>query len=286
MEKLKLGITTDCVCDLPQKTLKECHIDLIPFHIETDYGRFEDLAEVTSDNILEYIDSGHKALSIAPSIKEYQLFFEKELTKYERVLHITISSGLSEAYDNACLALSSFEDKVIVIDSHHLSTGMGHLLLRAVQLKDAGKEIEVIQDELLKMRNRISTSFIAYSADYLFYNDKISKNIAALCRYFKIHPILKIAKDGRMVLGGFHMGSYEEAANRYIAHQLKHHKYIDRSCLFITHAGCSTKLLRKVRDKVEKYNCVDNIQITTASATVSCNCGPNTFGLLFVQKDH
>lgn len=285
MEKNKLGITTDCVCDLSQETLDEYGIDLIPFHIITDSGRFCDFTEITSENVLEYIASGHKAASMPMSSEEYGIFFEKELKKHDRIIHISITSGMSLAYDHARKAAEKLDGRVTVFDSLHLSTGMGHIVIKAAKLAAEGKAVDEITAYLSEMRGRVSTSFIAYSADYLYFNGKIKKSTADFCSFFGIHPILALDKNGRMVLGGIQLGNYEKAAKRYITSKLKNCNSIDRECLFITHAGCGTKMLATVKSMVEQYNCTDKIEITSASATVSSNCGPNAFGVLFVKNN-
>lgn len=284
MEKLKIGITTDCVCDLPQKILDEYRIDTIPFHIITERGRFCDFLEITSDNVLEYIGEGHKAMSVPPSPEEYRSFFKEELEKYETVIHLTITQGMSLAYKNAGDVIGEFDGHVIVIDSMHLSTGLGQLAMKASQLASEGKTAEYITEYITEMRERVSTSFISYSADYLYYNGKIKKSVASICGFLGIHPILSLNKSGHMVLGGVQFGNYERAAKRYIAGKLKHSDDINRGCMFITHAGCGTRMLSVVKNEVDKYNRTDKIEITSASATVSSNCGPNAFGVLFYRE--
>ena len=283
MKKGKTGITSDCVCDLPQRLLNDYGIEVIPFHIRTESGCFSDITEITSDNVLEYIAEGHKPISSASTAEEYRAFFEKQLKKHDKLIHITITSGMSLAFENACRAAEELNGNVTVIDSMHLSTGMGQIVIQAARLAEYGKSTEEIIDFITELRERVSTSFIAYSADCLYLNGKISRATAAVCKLFSVHPVLTINRNGQMKLGGVYVGNYENAAKKYIAKRLKGCTDIDRSCLFITHAGCSTKLLSLIRYEVERYNRADKIEITTASSTVSSNCGPSSFGVLFVH---
>lgn len=285
MEKKKIAVTTDCVCDLPLETLKEYDIDIIPFHIVTESGRFCDMSEITSDNILEYISNGHKAISVPSSEEEYRAFFEKKLERCEKIIHITLTSGMSHAHINALKAAEAFDGSVIAFDSRHLSTGMGHLVIKAAILAREGEQAEKIIDCLTDMRRRVSTSFMAYSAEYLYLNGKIGRLAASVCKALEVHPILSVTKDGRLSFGGIQFGNYERPAKRYIKKLLNNRTDIDRTCLFITHAGCPTQFLSMIKKETEKYNIADRIEITNASATVSSNCGPNTFGLLFVKKE-
>ena len=55
----KIGISTDCMCDLPEELLAAHDIDVMQFYIHTATGSFWTESEVTADNILEYLDSGN-----------------------------------------------------------------------------------------------------------------------------------------------------------------------------------------------------------------------------------
>lgn len=54
-------------------------------------------------------------------------------TVYDAVIVITIGSGFSSCYQNACVAARQFE-QVYVVDSANLSSGQGLLVLLAAQL--------------------------------------------------------------------------------------------------------------------------------------------------------
>ncbi len=281
----RIKITTDCVCDLPKELLDKSNVSQIPFYIITEEGRFCDMTEITSDNILEYIGSGHQAHSIASSPEEYRTFFMQQLETYDSVLHITITSGTSLAYRYASEAAEGCDGRVIVFDSLHLSTGLGLMVLKAAQLLDEGKTTEEIVSYLTDMRSRVSTSFMAYSADYLYRSGKVRKSVADLCRMFGVHPILVIGKNGRVKPGGIMLGKYEKVARRYIRKKLGKRNDIDNRYIFVTYAGCNTKMVSMLKTEVEKYNIAERVIVTKASATVSSNCGPNAFGVLFTTKN-
>ena len=76
----KVHITTDSVCDLPQDILEMYGIGVVPYYVCTDQGRFRDMNEMTSDNLLEYwLRNGGNVRSEAASIEEYEGFFSDAL---------------------------------------------------------------------------------------------------------------------------------------------------------------------------------------------------------------
>ena len=57
-------------------------------------------------------------------VVDYERFFAEKLTEAQYVIHITMSKNVSQGYQNALEAAKSFEN-VTVVDSGHLSSGMG-----------------------------------------------------------------------------------------------------------------------------------------------------------------
>lgn len=282
----KIGIATDCVCDLPDEYLKVNNVEIVYFYITTGTGRFKDGYEITSGNVLEYLENGgEKAETNAPAPEEYKELFLSLLKKYDELIHISVSSKTSYSYQNACAALALMgEDgkRVRIVDSQHLSTGMGHMVMRAVELRNSGCTSDEIVSQAEQMRNCISTSFITHNADYLYFNGRVSKTVRDLCNTFMVHPVLAM-KDGKITLKTIKIGNYDRAVMRYIRGELFRNKRIDKKRLFITHAGCTVKQTAAAKAQAERLCRFDEVIVTRASATVSGNCGTGTLGVLFVK---
>ncbi len=280
-----IGISTDCVCDLPEEYLSRNKIGIIYFYIITNTGRFQDVHEITSENMLEYLESkGNEVLTVAPKVDEYCKFFRTGLSMYDEVIHICVSRHISQSYENANQAVEKLQElgkRVHVVDSGHLSTGLGHMVIKAVDLKAQGRGIDGILAGLERMKQSISTSFITVNADYLYLNKRVSKWVRDICRYLTLHPVLTM-KDGRITLKKVFIGNYEKAALRYVRGEVKRNEGINKKRAFITHVGCSVRFIGEVKAEVEKFCHFEEVISTKASATISGNCGMGTFGILYV----
>ncbi|MGN0578837.1 MAG: DegV family protein [Ruminiclostridium sp.] len=283
----KISITTDCVCDLPDEYLKLHGVGIVYFYITTASGRFKDGYEITSENVIEYLDSGgERAETNAPEPEEYREFFENQLKSSEEVIHISISSHISNSCPNALAALKLMGEqgnRVHIVDSGHLSTGMGHMVIRAVEMREKGKSAEEIVSEMQALKKRVSTSFIAKNADYLYRNGRVSKAVRNICSTLSLHPVLTM-KNGKMGVKALQIGNYDKSVRRYIKSELRSSKNIETKRLFITHAGCSIKAINEVRALAEKLYSFDEILVTKASATISSNCGAGTVGVLYINE--
>ena len=284
----KIGITVDCVCDLPEKYLEEHDIGIVYYYITTSTGMFRDGYEITSENILEYLENGGgRAITNPPSPKEYKAVFENALEHYDEVVHFSLSEKIDSTTHNAKVALGLMGEngkRVTVIDSEHLSTGIGHLIINAVEMRDGGSSLAEIVEVSESMRSRIANSYMTPSIDYLFHNGRLDKRIKRIGDLLGIYPVITL-KTGRITLKGFLLGNYENAVLRYIRKVLKHNDKIDKRRLSITHAGCTVRMLSRVREEVDKLCSFDEVIVTKASATISSNSGPGAIGIQFVQKD-
>ena len=283
---MKTGVFTDCICDLPEDYLRANGVEVMHFYIYTATGRFRDGEEITSGNILEYLESGNHLLrSNIPDPEEYAKFYRQGLQNYDEIIHIATSAKAGLSYQNATQSLKLLgEDgkRVTVVDSEHLSSGLGHMVLQAVALRDSGKNAEEIARAMQEMKHRVSSTFIVPNADYLYNMGKVNRLVRDLSRLLMLHPVLHL-KNGKIAVKTVGVGNYEKAVMRYVENEFKQHEKIDKKQLFITHAGCPTKLLSQIT-AVGRDLAFESVSVTMASAAISSNCGPQTVGVLFVNK--
>ncbi len=284
----KVGIVTECVCDLPTNIIQQYDIGMVYFLVETDHGVFVDTKEITASNVLSYIsEGGVKCLSSPPSPVAYKKAFDKALKKYDKVLLITISGDISDANDYSHRALQLMgEDanRVTIFDSRSLSTGMGLIVMRAAEMAALGQDMDEILGELETIRDCIPVSFMAENADYLYNKGFVSAFVKNVCRALKVHPIIKI-KRGRMVLNGIGVGDYQKALLRQVKKTLRQIKSVDTRRVFITHTDCDADTVELVKEAVSEQFIFGETWVTNASATITSNCGHRTLGVLLIRTD-
>lgn len=283
-----IAITTECVADLPKELLEKNDIDIIYFDIETESGMFRDTDEVDANNIMEYmIDGKKKAQSVVPNANNFKNFFKKKLDDYDEVIHFCIGSGISITTENATLARAKMGidgRRIHIVDTHSLSAGQAMITLEACKCRDEGMTSKEILEHIYKYLARIETTFLANNADYLYYNGKVGKSVMDICRFFHMHPVLTMTTSG-LALKNVYIGSYEHASNRYIKDTLRKKNKIDARLGYFVYAGCGHAMVEEVLEKIREELPFEEIIINTASATVSCNCGPMTYGIMFAEKE-
>ncbi len=281
--KLPLMISTDSVCDLPDWLVKKHNIAVMPYRVLTEGGEFLDGVETETDGILSYIDrKGRKARSEAPQVADYEEFFAAQLTKAQYIIHISMAQNVSQGYQKAMEASKIF-DNVVVLDSGHLSSGMGLMVLRAAEYASAGLAADVVINEIERIKNNVRTSFIVDSTEYLARAGRVSSRINSICKAFMLHPVL-VLKNSSMKVGRIMIGTKDVVRNRYVSSTFRVMGEIDQRILFITYAGMTVKELKEIEEQVKSKITFEQVIYQKASPAVTTNCGPGTFGLLFMMK--
>ena len=275
-------ITTDSVCDLPEQLVRSKQVVVMPYRVCTEEGEFLDGIETDSDGVLAYLCSDGEIHSEAPQVEDYEEFFAEQLTKAQYVVHISMAQHVSEGYAHAMEAAKDF-DNVYVVDSGHLSSGMGLLVLRAAQYAAAEMTPEAIIEALRTEQNRISTSFVVDSTEYLARAGRIAGKIHTLCKVLMLHPVITL-KRSRITVGSICVGTRAHMWEWYISSELCHKREIDPSMLFITYAGLNEQELKEIEAQVREKVNFETIIFQKASPAILTNCGPGSFGLLYMKK--
>lgn len=282
-QRRSVMVTTDSVCDLPESLIREFGISVCPYYVCTDQGRFLDELELKADELLEHMAAGKKGMSQPPDVEDYERFFAEKLTEARYVVHISMAKHASPGYFNALEAAKSFEN-VTVLDSGHLSSSMGLAVLYAASMAEKHASRTEIEKTVKKLRRYISSAFIINSTHMMCQAGLISRRIQILCDALLLHPVL-VLRNSRMVVGSMEMGSFTHVAKRYVRKVLLHTGNIDRRILFITYAGMDSRSIDYIQTLVKQYCPFERIYVQKASSAIASNCGPGSFGLLFMKKN-
>lgn len=279
----RVKILADSTCDLTPALLRQYDITLTPLVVIKDGQQFHDGVDITPSDIFAHVDAGGKLCSTAAvSEYEYTQMFARFAPDYDTVLQITIGSGFSACYQNACLAAQAFPN-VIVIDSENLSTGQGLLVIAAARLAEQGLTGEQIAAQVRALVPKVEASFLVERLDYLYKGGRCSAVAALGANMLKLKPCIEV-RDGKMGVSKKYRGASEHAFAQYVQERLEGRDDIRPELAFITHPAAQPSVVQAAKDAAAKYGAFDEVIETNAGCTVSCHCGPHTLGILFIRK--
>ncbi|MDY0177933.1 MAG: DegV family protein [Bacilli bacterium] len=278
---MKIGLTAETAIDLPKELLKKYKIKTVPFTIILGEESGFD-GDITPDDIFAFVEKTG-GLPKTSAVNEYQFkqLFKEVLVDHDEVIHFSISSKLSSAYENALKAAEHFKGKVHVIDTLTISGGIALLAIYARSLIGKGEDSKTIIEKVEKRIPYVKVTSVLHSIDYLYKGGRCS----ALARFgvnlFKIRPEI-IMKDGNMASKKLYRGKDAVVVKKYCLDVLEDYKNIDKSIVFLASAAYPDEIIDIAEETLKSHDFKKIIRIK-AGSTISAYCGDKTIGMFFID---
>lgn len=201
------AIITDSACDLPRALREKFGIeDYVQGVVIYPDGHSEradlDWENITPREFYGSMKSKDKFCSTAqPAPQDFIDVFEKTLKEGRDVLYISISTGLSGTYGTSCIAAEDLrekypERKIFCVDSLRYCGGQGMLVIRASELRAAGKTIEETAAWLEE--NRLCIHQMGVLEDLFFSKrmGRVSGTAAVMGTLVGVRPLADINEKG------------------------------------------------------------------------------------------
>lgn len=280
----KVKIISDSTCDLSEELLIQYDIAVLPHPIVRDGELLQDNVSITPDDIYAHYErTGRLCTTSAPNAYDYEQFWRPWLDEGYEIVHFTISSEMSTAYNQTVLAAEE-TGHVYPVDSRSLSTGIGLLVLEACDLRDQGLAAEEIAARVREDSAKCQASFLVDVIEYLWKGGRCSSVAAIGANLLKLKPRIDV-QNGKMLSTKKYRGKTTKCFASYADDLLKGKDNIRQNRIFITHSGIDEDIIQLVQDKIRQWQPgVEHIYVTRAGGTISCHCGPGTLGILYMYE--
>ena len=192
-------IISDSTCDLSPELIARYDIDIIPLHIilgEDDYldGR------ISPEDIYRWSDENNMSPKTAAVSMEDALAAFKPC-KGQEVIVFTISSSMSSTYNVLRMAAEQTDaERIHVIDSKNLSTGVGLQGIAAAEMAQKGLSATEIVEKIKAGRDAVRASFVVDTLTYLHRGGRCSSVAALMGGALRLHPRIGVP-GGKMSAG-------------------------------------------------------------------------------------
>ena len=276
----KVKIISDSTCDLSEELLIQYDIAVLPHPIVRDGELLQDNVSITPDDIYAHYErTGRLCTTSAPNAYDYEQFWRPWLDEGYEIVHFTISSEMSTAYNQAVLAAEE-TGHVYPVDSRSLSTGIGLLVVEAAIMAADGKSREEIRNRISELIPKVRASFVVDTLVYLYRGGRCSAVSALIGGALALHPMI-VVKDGKMDASKKYRGKIGKVIKNYARDLENDMKNAMPDRVFITY---SEKIVDEVRDYIASLGIFKDIIETRAGGVISSHCGPGTLGVLFISK--
>ena len=279
-------IISDSTCDLSAELVAQYDIDILPLHILLGDEEFEDGKTITPDEIYSWSDE-HKTTpkTSAPSLAETIELFRPYVEEGREIVCFSISNSMSTSGNVMRLAAGELEaeNRITVIDSANLSTGIGLLVIEAAIMAKNGHSASEIASVMETLKPNVRASFVVDTLTYLYRGGRCNAVAAMAGGVLKLHPKI-VVENGAMDATKKYRGKINSVIMSYVKDMETDLKAARPDRVFITHSGCDAATVESVRSYLESLGVFHEILETRACGVVSSHCGPGTLGVLFIAK--
>ncbi|MGF7060370.1 DegV family protein [Brassicibacter mesophilus] len=280
----KVKIFTDSTADLSQELIQKHDISIVPLYVGFGDDTYKDGIEITTVQLYDEVKKvGKLPKTSAPSPADFINAFKKSIDEGNEILYIGLSTKLSSTIQNARIAASEFPDaKIEIVDSLNLSTGIGLLVMKAVDYANQGMNIKEISSKIRELVPKVETAFVPDTLDYLYLGGRCSALQSIFGNVLRIRPVIKVIEGG-MTVGQKARGKREKILDTMLKNALKDKNNMDLTRVFVTHS-LGFHDAQYLKEQLEKTLNVNDVIITDAGCVISSHCGPNTVGILYIKE--
>ena len=285
-------ITTCSTVDLNVDKLKEKNVNYINdnYYLD-DKEYFDDISK--RDNAKNFYDNlSHCAEPKTSQVntESFLNYFKPFLDKGLDILHISFSSGLSGSYNSARLAAQILNkeypnNKVVVVDSLAASSGLGLLVINAIDKKNEGCSLLDLEQYLNEIKLNLNHWFYSTDLKYYIKGGRITKVQGFIGNTLNLCPILNVNNQGKLIPRYKVIGKkrvINKILNLVLENIDNQNEY--NGSIYISHSLMEEDaLIIKKRLSVE-YPHVKEVVINEVGPVIGSHTGPGTIAIFFFGK--
>lgn len=279
-------IISDSTCDLSPELVERYNIDILPLNVLLGDKEYQDGKNITPEEIFKWADENKTTpKTSAPTMDTAVGMIKPYVEERMEVVCFCISESMSTSGNVMRMAARELEaeDKVTVIDSANLSTGVGLLVIEAAIMASEGKSSSDIKAAIEILKPKVRASFVVDTLTYLYRGGRCSATAAMAGSVLKLHPKI-VVENGAMDATKKYRGKLAAVIMSYVKDMEDELKNARNDRVFITHSGCDREIVEGVKEYLRELGIFNEILETRAGGVVSSHCGPGTLGVLFISK--
>ncbi len=183
---------TDSTAYLPTYKMEALDIHMIPLTVTLDGQAYQEEIDISAKEFYNKVrGEGPLPKSSQPPVGEFVSLFESFVPKYDEVISIHLSSGISGTLAGAVQAGEMVKDVVVhVFDSEVSCYMQGFYVLRAAKLAKKGLPATAILAELNEMKKSMRAYFMVDDLAHLQRGGRLSSAQALIGGLLQVKPIL------------------------------------------------------------------------------------------------
>lgn len=188
----KIAIVTDSNSGITQDQAKKMGVHVIPMPFYINETMYLEGVTLTQEEFYERLKNDEPISTSQPSPAEVCGLWDMLLKENDEIVHIPMSSGLSNSCETAMGLARDYDGKVQVIDNQRISVTQYQSVADALALREAGKSAAEIKEVLEAEKLESSIYITLETLKYLKKGGRITPAAAAIGTVLNLKPVLQI----------------------------------------------------------------------------------------------
>ena len=188
----KTAIVTDSNSGITQSRGKKLGIYVLPMPFFIDGELFLEDISLTQEQFYERLGADSDISTSQPSPGDVMELWEKLLKEYDEIVHIPMSSGLSNSCDTAVSIAEEYGGRVQVVNNQRISVTQEQSVYDAMTLRDRGMSAREIREVLEREKFQSSIYITVDTLKYLKKGGRVPPAAAAVGTVLNLKPVLQI----------------------------------------------------------------------------------------------
>ena len=283
----KIAIVTDSNSGITQDQARELGISVIPMPFYINEKLYLEGITLSQEEFYERLKNDEAISTSQPGPADVCGLWNTLLEKYDEVVHIPMSSGLSASCDTAMGLAQEYDGRVHVVDNQRISVTQRQSVLDALTLRDAGRNATQIKQVLEEQKLDSSIYITLETLKYLKKGGRITPAAAAIGTVLNLKPVLQIQGEK---LDSFAKARTVKQAKKMMVDAMRNdfdHRFNDPEGKNIYLEMAYTHNLEDAetfKKEVEAEFPGMEIVLNPLSLSVSCHIGPGALAVACSKK--
>ena len=277
-------IVTDSNSGITQKEAEKLGITVLPMPFVIDGKEYFEDINLTQPQFYEFLKGDADVHTSQPAVGSVTDLWDELLKDGSEIVHIPMSSGLSETCHTAQALAKNYDGRVQVVDDQRISITLHHSVLNAIKLKEQGKSAKEIKEALEKSKFDSSIYISLDTLKYLKKGGRLTPAAAFIGTLLGIRPVLQIQGEK---LDAFRKVKTMRKAKEVMIEAIRTDltgrfaKFVEKGemRMYVAHTQNDEEAQKFAEELQATFPEVPFLYINPLSLSVSCHIGPGSLAV-------
>ena len=284
----KIAIVTDSNSGITQDEGRVLGVSVIPMPFYINEVMYLEGITLLQEEFYEKLKNDEPISTSQPGPADVCGLWDRLLEENDEIVHIPMSSGLSNSCETAMALARDYDGRVQVVDNQRISVTQRQSVLDALELVKAGFSAIQIKERLEAEKMESSIYITLETLKYLKKGGRITPAAAAIGTVLNLKQVLQIQGEK---LDAYAKVRGKKQAKRVMVKAIKEDfenrfaKYVESGemCLEMAYTG-NREEAEEFKKEVEKEFPGMEIQMDPLSLSVACHIGHGALAIACAKK--